>query len=143
MERGSEFEPFARMAYEARAGVMIEEVGFIKHPDLEAGCSPDGLIGDAGGAEIKSVIPTVQVETIMKGGYPSEHTAQIMGNLWITKRQWWLFGSYSPDMPEHLRLYTFKVERDEAYIATLAVEVMSFLAEVEFLYTKLMNGSHG
>jgi hypothetical protein len=137
MDRGTEQEPFARMALEAKLGVMVEEVGFIAHEHLPAGASPDGLIGDDGGCEIKSVIPTVQVETIMRGGYPPEHVAQVQGNLWITKRQWWIFGSYCPDMPEHLRLYTFRVERDEAYIATLAVEVMAFLGEVEELYNRL------
>lgn len=139
MERGLEQEPYARMAYEAHTGLMVEEVGFIKHETLEAGCSPDGLLGEDGGAEIKSVIPTVQVETILAGGYPSEHRAQILGCLWITKRQWWDFCSYCPDMPEHLRLYIFRVKRDEPYIASLAVEVRSFVGEVQTLYDSLMS----
>ena len=139
MDRGNEQEPYARMAYEARTGLMVEEVGFIKHEILEAGCSPDGLLGEDGGAEIKSVIPTVQVETILAGGYPPEHRAQVQGCLWITKRQWWDFASYSPDMPERLRLYIFRVQRDEAYIASLAVEVRSFVGEVQTLYDALMS----
>jgi hypothetical protein len=140
MRRGKAQEPYARMALEARLGVMIEEVGFIKHDNIEAGCSPDGLIAEDGGAEIKSVIPTVQVETIMRGGYPPEHIAQVQGNLWISKRRWWIFGSFSPDMPEHLRLYTYKVERDEEYIARLAEEVRQFLAEVDYVFQRFMNG---
>jgi len=143
LTRGSEQEPYARMSVEAKLGVMVEEVGIIRHDNLMASCSCDGLIGENEGCEIKSVIPTVQLETILAGGFPTEHKPQIFGNLWLSKRAAWYFCSYSPDMPEHLRLYTYRVERDEAYIATLAVEVMSFLAEVEFLYTKLMNGSHG
>jgi hypothetical protein len=137
MIRGQEQEPFARMAYEAQAGVLVEEVGFIKHSELEAGCSPDGLIGEDGGAEIKSVIPTVQVETLLRGGYPSEHVAQVQGCLWITGRKWIDFCSYSPDMPEHLRLYVFRVERDELYILNLAAEVTVFLSEVDALVMKL------
>lgn len=138
MDRGIEQEPFARMAYEASTGRMVEEVGFIQHESLDTGCSPDGLVGDDGGAEIKSVIPTVQVETILRGGYPPEHAPQIQGNLWITKRQWWDFCSYCPDMPERLRLYTYRVQRDEKYIATLAVEVRAFVGEVQTLYDALM-----
>jgi hypothetical protein len=65
-----------------------------------------------GGIEAKCVIPTVQLDTILGGDYPSEHKAQIQGNLWITGRKWWDFVSYSPDMPEHLRLYVFP--RDSA-----------------------------
>ena len=72
-ERGTEQEPLARMAYAAETGNMIEQVGFIKHPSLMAGCSPDGTIDDTGGLEIKCVLPTVQIETIEKGGYPVTH----------------------------------------------------------------------
>lgn len=134
MDRGTEQEPFARMAYEARTGNIVEEVAFIKHPTLSAGCSPDGLVDLDGGAEIKSVIPTVQVDTILSGSYPPEHKPQVQGSLWITKRRWWDFCSYSPDfMDKRLRLYIFRVERDEAYIAKLEKEVEGFLREAEQL----------
>lgn len=139
LERGTEQEPFARIAYEEQTGNLVEEVGFIKHASLMAGCSPDGLIGADGGCEIKSVIPTVQLDTILAGGYPSEHRAQIQGNLWITGRAWWDFCSFSPDMPEHLRTYIFRVVRDESYILNLAAEVTVFLGEVGAMVAKLNN----
>jgi hypothetical protein len=135
-ERGTEQEPFARLAYEAHIGEIVETVGFIKHPELMAGSSPDGLV-DVGGCEIKSVIPTVQIETVMRGGFPSGHKPQIMGNLWITGRPWWDFVSYSPDMPENLRLYVFRVERDEAYIAEIESEVRRFLDELDKMVDSL------
>jgi hypothetical protein len=138
MDRGTEQEPFARLAYEALTGEPVEQVGFLKHPILMAGCSPDGLVGSKGGAEIKSVISTVQVETIEGGEYPSEHRAQVQGSLWITGREWWDFVSYSPDMPEHLRLYVYRVTRDEPYIANLETEVRRFLAEVDERCARLM-----
>ena len=137
-ERGIEQEPYARMALEAKQGYAIEECGIIRHPKYMVSISPDGLIDLDGGAEIKSVIPTVQIETILADNYPPEHKAQIQGSLWISGRQWWDFCSYSPDMPEHLRVYVFRVVRDEAYIATLAAEVTAFLGDVNDLYDKLM-----
>lgn len=137
LERGKEQEPYARMAYEGRTGVMVDEVGLIDHATLKVACSPDGLIGEDGGAEIKSVIPTTQLETILSGSYPSEHRAQVQGSLWVTGRRWWDFCSYSPDMPEHLRLYVFRVERDEGYIASLATEVIAFLVEVDRMVEQL------
>lgn len=139
-DRGIEQEPYARLAYEAMIGEIIREVGFMPHDKLMAGCSPDGLINDDGGVEIKSVIPTVQIETVMRGGYPSAHRAQIMGNLLITGRAWWDFVSYSPDLPENLRLYVYRVERDEAYIRTLESEVRTFLTELDSLVEKLLKG---
>jgi hypothetical protein len=137
LERGTEQEPLARAAYEEQTGNLVEEVGFIRHATLMAGASPDGLIGTDGGCEIKSVIPTVQLDTILAGGYPSEHKAQIQGNLWITGRAWWDFCSFSPYMPEHLRTYIFRVIRDEAYILNLTAEVTVFLGEVGALVAKL------
>lgn len=137
MDRGNEQEPFARMSYEALTGNLTEQIGFIQHDTLMAGCSPDCLIGDDGGAEIKCVIPTVQLETILGSQYPPEHKAQIQGVMWITERQWVDFVSFSPDMPEHLRTYVFRVKRDDAYILQLAAEVKAFLDEVDALIAKL------
>lgn len=135
MDRGTEQEPHARLAYEARTGNPVREVGFIKHPTLRlVGCSPDGLVDSDGGGEYKSVIPTVQVETILAGKYPSAHRAQVQGCMWVTERAWWDFCSFCPDFKdEKLRLYIFRVERDEAYIANLAAEVEKFVGEVEHL----------
>jgi len=140
MERGNEQEPLARDLYEEQRGCIVMPSEFIALPDMMAGCSPDGLIEDDGGIEIKSVLPTVQLETILAGEYPSEHKAQIHGSMWITGRKWWDFVSFSPDMPEHLRLYVFRVFPDDAYIRNLQAEVTVFLREVDAFYNKLMNG---
>lgn len=138
MIRGQIQEPFARLAYEAATGEPVEEAGFIKHATMMAGCSPDGLIGTKGGGEFKCVIPTVQLETWLGGEYPSEHKAQVQGNLWITGREWWDFCSYSPDMPTHLRLYVYRVPRDEVFIGILEREVVKFLQEVDAMVDRLM-----
>lgn len=138
MDRGTEQEPLARLAYQALTGNIVQEVGFIAHPTLMAGCSPDGLIELDGGAEIKSVIPTVQMDTINAGGYPSDHKPQVQGNLWITGRKWWDYCSFSPDMPGKLRTYVFRVHRDDAYIAMLSVEVQQFLADVDQMCNEFM-----
>lgn len=136
-DRGTEQEPLARLGYEARTDNMVEQVGFIKHATLMAGCSPDGLIETNGGAEIKCVIPTTQLETILGGTCPPEHKAQIQGSLWITEREWWDFCSFSPDMPPHLRFHIHRVHRDEDYIKALEAEVRKFLVEVDELVARL------
>jgi hypothetical protein len=138
MERGHEQEPYARLAYEAMSGNIVTETGFIKHDTLMTGCSPDGLIDDDGGVEIKSVLPTVQIETMERGGYPYEHAAQIQGSLWITGRKWWDFVSYSPDMPECLRVYIYRVEPQLGYIADLENAVITFLDEANEMQKRLL-----
>jgi hypothetical protein len=54
MRRGTELEPEARAAYEAHTGELVEEVGFVPHPQLDyCGVSPDGLLGRDGLVELK------------------------------------------------------------------------------------------
>lgn len=132
MERGQELEPMARFAYEATFDVQVRRVGFIQHDELMSGCSPDGLVDDDGGAEIKCVLPHVQVDTMLSGSYPTEHRPQVQGGLWLSGRRWWDFVSYCPEMrdPRH-RLYRFRVEPDPVYIKTLEAEVRLFLADVD------------
>lgn len=144
MRRGTAQEPFARMAYEAATGNPVQEVGFIRHtlihktePRWMVGCSPDGLIDDDGGLEIKCVIPTVQLNTIKRGGCPGEHLGQIQGSLWLTKRTWWDFCSYSPDLPGKLGTYIFRVQRAPAYITRLAAEIKVYLDEVDAMVAHL------
>lgn len=53
MEWGKEQEEAAATRYEETTGNIVAEVGFIKHPTLEAGASTDRLVGDKGQLEIK------------------------------------------------------------------------------------------
>ena len=46
--------------------------------------------------------------------------------MWITKRDWWDFFAYHPEMPHVL----VRVERDDEYIAKLAIEVQGAVAEI-------------
>lgn len=127
MERGKAMEAEARDLYAFARGVEPVEVGFVRRGD--AGASPDSLIGEEGGLEIKTALAHIQIERLQKNDLPSEHKAQVHGNLWITERAWWDFVSYSPGLPPLI----VRVERDEAYIAKIAAAVEKFneeLAEV-------------
>lgn len=138
MERGQEQEPLARWAYELLSGHTLEQVSFIEHDALRVGCSPDSLVyGKRRGVEIKCVIPTVQIETVDRGGCPPEHKAQIQGGMWITGYEEWDFVSYSPDMPQHLRTFVCTVARDDDYIKALEVKVQTFLNEVDATIRRL------
>jgi putative phage-type endonuclease len=139
MQWGTEQEPYARDAYEAYTGDLVEQVGFLKHPGLAwTGASPDGLVGKLGGVEIKCPHQsTVHVETI-HGGMPAEHMAQVQGAMWVTDRQWWDFVSFDPRMPEKLRLYVQRIERDPKYIERLMTSISGFLAEVDAMHKQLL-----
>jgi len=120
MERGKEMEPEARSAYEMIQDVDVQEVGFVRAHG--AGASPDGLIGDDGLVEIKTKLPGRLIECHDRGEMPSEHRAQVQGQLWITGRAYCDFVAYWPSLP----LFIDRVERDESYIADLSAEVTLF-----------------
>jgi hypothetical protein len=139
MQHGIDTEPFARMAYEARTGAVVEETGFIHHPHIElCGGSPDGLVGTDGGIEIKCPFEAaVHVETMMDRSC-DEHLPQIQGLMWITGRKWWDFVSFDPRMPKGFQLYVLRVPRDDGYIAELEKSVTKFLVEVKEQHVALL-----
>ncbi len=140
MQWGLETEAEAREQIEIMLGHVIMKAEFEKHPKIKwVGCSPDGLIDSDGGCEIKCpFVSTVHVETLQEG-MPNAHMAQVQGAMWVTGRKWWLFVSYDPRMPEHLKLYSQVIKRDEEYIKMLQAEVSQFLLDTEQLYSKLFS----
>lgn len=138
MQHGTEQEPMARMAYERRTGAMVLETGFRMHPRIgHCGGSPDGLIGDDGGAEFKCPWNAANHLGCWLDGMPAEHLPQIQGYMAIFGRDWWDFGSWHPDMPPELRLYVQRIPRDAEYIATLEAEIVKFLAQVDSLLARI------
>jgi hypothetical protein len=136
MERGKVMEGEARDLYQFRTDAELTQVGFIRNAHFGAGCSPDSLIDANGMLEVKTKLPSIQLELLLSGGLPSEHKAQVQGQLWIAEREWVDFVSYWPRLPLHL----VRVTRDEPYIATLAAEVARFnqeLADLEGQFNKL------
>ena len=127
MERGNELEPAAKALYELTNDVEIVEVGLCLHDVWECGASPDGLIGDDGGIEIKCPLPHTHVSYLRDGKLPSKYIPQVQGCLWITNRDWWDFMSYHPSMEDLI----VRVYRDEAYITKLADAVMSAVEIIE------------
>lgn len=130
MKQGTEREPDARMAYMIRTGAVVDQVGLVRHDEIECGASPDGLISTDGGLEIKCPERSAHFEYLRQKAEPPEYTWQIQGGMWICERQWWDFVSYNPDFPEHLQLIVRRIKRDEKAIAALAAEVAKFMQEV-------------
>lgn len=136
MQDGIDREFYARERYVQQFG-EVEEVGFIQHPTLEAGASPDGLVGDDGLIEIKCPLGTTHTETLMTQEVPSKYIPQIQWQLRCTGRKWCDFISYNPMFPEHLQLFVKRVEADEQYQLMLEKEISDFLIEVQTVIDRL------
>lgn len=135
---GRDIEPAAVAAYQAETGAIVDECGFIKHPQYDfIGASPDFLLDDDGGGEIKSPESSeVHLETLLNG-LPPEHIEQIQGGLWVTGRQWWDFISFHPDFPPELRLYIQRIPRDDEYIQRLEAACIELEADVQDVIKKV------
>jgi len=134
MQWGTDQEPFARAAYEAAQGVMVEEVGFVRHPTIEwAGASPDGLVGGDGEGlvEIKCPNTLTMIETLLSQKVPGKYITQMQFQLACTRRKWCDFVMFDPRMPEKAQLFVKRVDRDDEYIAEIETEIVKFLAEVK------------
>lgn len=125
MERGKIMEDEARDLYSFTHGVEPQRVGFVRNGNK--GASPDSLLGDKGGLEIKSAAAHIQVARLLADDLPSEHKAQVHGSMWVCEREFWDFVSYCPKLP----LFVKRVYRDEDYIKKLEREVELFNVELQ------------
>lgn len=131
MQHGVDTEPEARAAYEFYQGAKVEQVAFVPHPKIDqAGASPDGLVGGDGLVEIKCPNTATHLETLLGQAVPAKYIDQMLFQMACTGRQWCDFVSYDPRMPEHMRLFVRRVERDDARIAHLEAEISAFLREL-------------
>lgn len=95
-ERGELLEDDARELYAFEHELAPQQVGFILNDAGTLGCSPDSLIGEDGGLEIKCPDGPTHVKWVRAGGIPDEHKPQVHGSLIITGCAWWDFLSYCP-----------------------------------------------
>lgn len=132
LDWGREMEVAAVAAYQAETGYIVTPAEFMRHPVHEfIGASPDFLVGEEGGGEVKCPESSeVHLETLLTG-LPSEHIEQIQGGLWVTHRKWWDFISFHPDFSPTLRLYVQRVPRDDEYIARLEAACLEMEADVQ------------
>ncbi|AKG94550.1 endonuclease [Paracoccus phage Shpa] len=131
MQWGTDIEPQARTAYEFMHDAEVVEVGFIDHPTIaDAGCSPDGLVGDDGMVEIKCPNTATHIDTLLSGEIDGKYIKQMMFQMACAGRAWCDFISYDPRLPAEMQLFVQRVQRDDEAITEIETAVREFLAEV-------------
>ena len=132
MEWGVTQEPFAKAAYEALRDVLVEDVGFVSHPTIEAaGASPDGLVGDDGMIEIKCPDSKTAMEVWLTEKVDSKYFEQMQWQMRCADRAWCDYVVFDPRLPKKIQLFVKRIHRDDAWIESAEAEVIKFLAEVD------------
>jgi len=139
MQHGTETEPLARAAYEARYDVLVDEVGFVSHPTIEmSGASPDGLVGDDGLIEIKCPNTATHIETLLSESVPNKYYTQMQFQIACTGRKYCDFVSFDNRLPTELQMFVKRVPRDDVYIRLIEDEIVKFLNELDTKINQLM-----
>lgn len=141
MQRGVDMEPAALEHYAFTNGIEVRRVGFVRRTvrsplgrDLVVGCSPDGIVGDDGLVQVKTMQPDLIVKLVDTGRFPSEHRAQCHGELWVTGRKWVdlkVFFEGFPISP------IYRIVRNESYIAEVRAAVETFAFELRGLVERV------
>jgi putative phage-type endonuclease len=131
MQWGTDNEPNARSAYEFKTACEVTPVGFVVHPVIrDSGASPDGFVGTDGLVEFKCPLTATHIDTLLSGKIDPDYITQMQWQMACTGRKWCDWVSFDPRMPESLKLFVQRVERNDERIAELETAVRDFLDEL-------------
>jgi putative phage-type endonuclease len=130
-EYGTRNEAGALTEYMMETGNVVEAVGFIAREDW-AGCSPDGLVSDNCGLEIKCPFGLRKDEApAFKPLADQPHYYdQIQFSMWVTGRPWWDFYQWSP-RGSRLELVDMSEDWQDENLPKLRQFYAEYLAERE------------
>lgn len=128
MQRGTLDEPIAKDIYSEQYA-PVQTIGFAVRSiaDMKLGASPDGLIGDDGGIEIKSRGSKTQLKTFLADEVPAENIAQIQACMYALDREWWDYVSYAGGWP----LYVKRVYRDPDWQTAIVQALETFEENID------------
>lgn len=123
MRTGTEQEPVAREQFEVIDGYLVQQAGFAYTEDRRFGCSVDGLLGDAGIWECKTMVSSQTLFRAMVYGDISDYRDQCLFELWLLRRKFVKLSLWCPDLQ---KLHTIHIDRDEAEMQALEDDLLAF-----------------
>jgi exodeoxyribonuclease (lambda-induced) len=131
--------------FEKRRFVEVQKADFIRYTGTNellrkyVGCSPDGLIDDDGGVEVKCMDSENYIHMMLNQDEIKKfHFAQMQGCMFVTGRKYWEYVLYDPRVIDQERQMTIiRVERDETYIRNLEMKLIEFCLQLDFILNSL------
>jgi len=134
MEKGLQRENEARTLFELIYDVNIQQVALVyKDAQKKFHVSPDGLIGDNAGIEVKCPMMKTHVKYLLENRLPTDYFSQVQMSLYVCEREFWYFMSYCPGLLPLI----LKIERDNVFIGKLEAELEKFVEKLIFIIKKL------
>lgn len=134
---GNQYEDAARSYYEFSTNNKIQEISFIyKDNSFRFGCSPDAIVDNNKGVEIKCPFSSknyIQFLTLDK--IKPEYVWQYQFTLWVTGVDTWDFVQYDPRMKKN-PMHIVTVGRDEKKIKILEEASHIFIEDMDLLLLK-------
>ena len=112
---GELYEDDAAKEYTKRTGKKVQKAEFLQHDKLPwVGATPDRKVGEVGLLEIKCPFNYKNhIRTVRSRKVPADYLPQVLGQLWLSGREWVDFVSYDPRIKGVHRLCIVRVRRAE------------------------------
>lgn len=130
---GIEMEDEARRTFCFEHEHKVCNVGFVESDDGRCGCSPDMLLDDDGGLELKCPQETNHIRYLLEGVLPRDYAPQVHMSMYVTGRRWWKFMSFH----RGCNPFVLTVQRDEKICATIAEALAGFYEKFDAAMAKL------
>lgn len=129
---GHDHENAARSSYEFMTGNMVTQLPFVfKDDTFRIGCSPDGIVSENKGVEIKCPFNSVHfVKFLTDDRIKGEYQSQCQFTLWVMGADAWDFVQYDPRMKKN-PIKVLVVERDEDYMQKFDELVPAFISDMD------------
>jgi hypothetical protein len=136
VQHGIDKEPVALGCYEARAGEILTQIGFLSHNEIMAGCSLDAAIMER--RKILGIVEGKAPESATHMEYlkpphiiPADYRWQCLHNVWVSGAEWCDFISFDDRFPTDLQYLCVRFQPDEKEIRAYEIAALRFLAEVD------------
>lgn len=136
MQRGNELEADARRCYEFLTGNTVEQIALIQADTPLVHYSPDGLIGEDGGLELKLMEPHIYIELIDTKKISLAYMRQVNHFFWVSGRDYMDFAAYCPEI-ESRPMWIQRQTPDAKIQEQINTELPVFLAELEAMVKKV------
>lgn len=137
LEWGNFHEDAARSYYEFSTGNEVTQLPFVfKDDSFRMGCSPDGIVNETKGVEIKCPFNAVHfVKFLVEDKIKSEYIWQYQYSLWVMDATHWDFVQYHPSMKKNpMKILT--VEKDEKIFKIFDELIPKFIEDLDKMLAK-------